>query len=84
MGIGPARRLLTPALVEAARANCLIVHPYTVNDEGEMRALLALGVDGMFTDDPDRLSAVVGLRGTGSRTGVEPGAGGGRGRCGRR
>ncbi len=32
---------------------------FTINDEEEMRALLALGLEGIQTDRPDRLSAVV-------------------------
>jgi hypothetical protein len=32
------------------------VHPYTVNEPNEMAALLAIGVDGMFTNFPDRLT----------------------------
>lgn len=59
VGIGPARSAVTAALVEAAHAGCLAVHPYTVNDAAEMRALLGLGVDGMFTDFPDRLTDVL-------------------------
>jgi glycerophosphoryl diester phosphodiesterase len=55
VGIGPALRLVDGALVESARAHCLEVHPYTVNDSGQMSRLTALGVSGMFTDVPDRL-----------------------------
>jgi glycerophosphoryl diester phosphodiesterase len=57
-GIGPSRRSVDAALMDAARTHSLAVHPYTVNDESEMRRLLALGVDGMFTDHPDRLLAL--------------------------
>ena len=57
-GIGPSRRSVDAALMDAARIHDLAVHPYTVNDEAEMLRLLALGVDGMFTDRPDRLLAL--------------------------
>jgi glycerophosphoryl diester phosphodiesterase len=36
------------------------VHVWTVDDEAEMRALLALGVDGIVTDRPDVLARVLG------------------------
>lgn len=36
------------------------VHVWTVDDEDEMRALLALGVDGIVTDRPDVLARVLG------------------------
>ncbi len=42
------------ALAEAAHARCLDVHLYTVNKTTEMQALVDLGVDGMFTNFPDR------------------------------
>jgi glycerophosphoryl diester phosphodiesterase len=54
-GIGPSRRHVNRTLVERAHANGLVIHPYTVNDEAEMRQLLSLGVDGMFTDRPGQL-----------------------------
>ena len=45
-------------LVAAAHARGLAVHTYTVNDEAEAERLLALGVDGLITDVPDRMIAV--------------------------
>ena len=60
VGIGPSKDDVDAALVAAARARCLAVHPYTVNERAEMARLVALGVDGMFTDFPRELREVVG------------------------
>jgi glycerophosphoryl diester phosphodiesterase len=59
VGIGPSRRVVDAQMVEAAHEAGLAVHPYTVNDPDMMRALLALGVDGMFTDRPALLRNVL-------------------------
>jgi len=59
VGIGPSKTDVDEALVEAAHARCLDIHPYTVNEAPEMEQLIALGVDGMFTNFPDRLEAVL-------------------------
>lgn len=60
VGIGPSKNDVDAALVEAAHARCLDIHPYTVNETPEMQKLVALGVDGMFTNFPDRLETVLG------------------------
>ncbi len=60
VGIGPYKRDVVAALVEAAHEYCLAVHPYTVNTVEEMEALISLGVDGMFTNNPDLLEGVLG------------------------
>jgi glycerophosphoryl diester phosphodiesterase len=60
VGIGPSKTDVDAALVEAAHAFCLDVHPYTVNETAEMEALIALGVDGMFSNFPDRLEELLG------------------------
>jgi glycerophosphoryl diester phosphodiesterase len=60
VGIGPSKTDVDAALVEAAHALCLDVHPYTVNETAEMEALIAVGVDGMFTNFPDRLEELLG------------------------
>jgi glycerophosphoryl diester phosphodiesterase len=52
--------VLTGSFVEAAHRRNLEVHAWTVNDAEAMRRLLALGVDGIMTDYPDRLMALVG------------------------
>jgi glycerophosphoryl diester phosphodiesterase len=59
VGVGPNRALVDATFMEAARARGLVVHPWTVNDAGEMDRLLELGVDGIFSDFPDLLRARV-------------------------
>ncbi|HZO81811.1 MAG TPA: glycerophosphodiester phosphodiesterase [Candidatus Binataceae bacterium] len=52
-------RLVTPQSVAAAHRMGVEVHVWTVNELAEMRALLALGVDGILTDYPARLAALL-------------------------
>jgi glycerophosphoryl diester phosphodiesterase len=70
VGIGPSKTDVDGPLVAAAHARCLDVHPYTVNEKQEMRALISLGVDGMFTNFPDRLDEVLGKKAAGGTTGA--------------
>jgi glycerophosphoryl diester phosphodiesterase len=56
------RPLVTRAFVEHAHAHGLFVHVWTIDEPDEMRALLALGVDGIVSDFPGRLAAVIGER----------------------
>jgi glycerophosphoryl diester phosphodiesterase len=51
----PNAQDLTPALLQQAHDLGLRVIPWTVNEEGEMRCLIEMGVDGLITDHPDRL-----------------------------
>ena len=67
VGVGPYKGDVDTQLVEAAHARCLHVHPYTVNEEHEMKTLIALGVDGMFTNFPDRLADAPGQGATDSK-----------------
>jgi glycerophosphoryl diester phosphodiesterase len=60
VGIGPYKKDVDAALVEAAHEHCLAVHPYTVNTVEEMEDLISVGVDGMFTNNPDLLEGVLG------------------------
>jgi glycerophosphoryl diester phosphodiesterase len=55
VGIGPDESDVTAALVTAAHEQCLHVHPYTVDDVANLRRLMTLGVDGIFTNVPDVL-----------------------------
>lgn len=55
IGIGPSAGQVNADLVQRAQALGLMVHPYTVNDPEAQAVLLALCVDGMFTDVPDVL-----------------------------
>lgn len=52
-------RLLSPGLIDTAHAAGIEVHVWTVNDEPDMRRLLALGVDGIVTDRADLALRVI-------------------------
>lgn len=55
----PEHELVDAALVRACHARGMRIVPWTVNDRARMEALVALGVDGVITDDP-RLAAGLG------------------------
>ncbi len=59
--VNPEAGLVTAALVEEAHAAGLAVYPFTVDDEALMRRFLDWGVDGLFTNVPDRFRALVPL-----------------------
>ena len=75
VGIGPSKDDVDAGLIAAAHERCLDVHPYTVNETAEMQRLIATGVDGMFTNFPDRLDAVLGKGAAGGKTGARLAAG---------
>jgi glycerophosphoryl diester phosphodiesterase len=50
---------VTAERLAEAHALGLRVYPWTVNDPAEMQRLIALGVDGITTDRPDLLRAVI-------------------------
>jgi glycerophosphoryl diester phosphodiesterase len=57
--INPWLGLATRELLASAHAEGLAVYVFTANREEDMRRLLELGVDGLFTDYPDRLRALL-------------------------
>lgn len=52
--------LITPEVVDKARHAGLQVVAWTINEEEQMRRLIAIPVDGMITDYPDRLLKILG------------------------
>ena len=50
--------LATPQLIQAAHACKMSVHFWTINSADEMRHLLAIGADGIMSDDPELLVQV--------------------------
>ena len=60
--INPEIRLVTKELVEQAHAEGLRVYPYTANETKEMERLLDCGVDGIITNHPARLHAILNRR----------------------
>ncbi len=63
VGLGPSfGSSINANWVNTAHANCLDVHPYTINDVPTMQAALNAGVDGMFTNFGDRLIGLLGDR----------------------
>ena len=57
-GLHPHFELVDELFVARCREARLAVRPWTVDDEAEMRRLMALGVDGIVTNAPDRLRLV--------------------------
>ena len=55
-GIGPrfASESTNKTLVDEAHARGLLVHPYTVNSNADIQKAIDYGVDGFFTNYPDR------------------------------
>jgi len=53
-------RVVTPAVIRAAHAKGVPVHAWTIDDRAQIDALLALGVDGIIGDRPDRALRAVG------------------------
>jgi glycerophosphoryl diester phosphodiesterase len=62
----------TQAMVDEAHAAGMKVVPWTVNDIATMDRLLALGVDGLITDYPDRLRDLLDVRGFALPRSYEP------------
>lgn len=56
VAIHPRRSIVTPRLIASAHQAKLRVHVWTVNRPADMAHLLELGIDGIFTDFPDRCS----------------------------
>lgn len=53
--LNPERSLASRELLEAAHEEGMAVYVYTVDDRDEMRRLIDLGVDGLFTNHPRRM-----------------------------
>ncbi|MBE0410562.1 MAG: glycerophosphodiester phosphodiesterase [Anaerolineales bacterium] len=51
--------LLTQGFVNAAQRHGLAVQPWTINELEDMQRILALGVDAINTDNPDRLLGLI-------------------------
>lgn len=71
VGIGPAYGSVDAALADAAHERCLAVHPYTVNAEKDMYALIDAGVDGMFTNFSGQLDRLLGGSAAKGRRGAD-------------
>jgi len=55
----PSTKIVTRELVEAAHGSDLLVAAWTANQPEGMRSMMATGVDGIMTDFPDRLRALI-------------------------
>jgi glycerophosphoryl diester phosphodiesterase len=58
--VNPELPLVDAAFVERAHGEGLAVYVFTVDPREEMERLLALGVDGLFTNVPDRMRGLLG------------------------
>ncbi len=56
------RPLVTPELLAFAKRQGIAIHVWTINDTETMKRLLDMGVDGLVTDHPERMAALLGRR----------------------
>ncbi|RDU37746.1 glycerophosphodiester phosphodiesterase [Neobacillus piezotolerans] len=61
-GIGPNFEMISEDYVKKAHEAGLAVHPYTIDSEQEMKKALEFGVDGAFTNYPNRLAVLLGRK----------------------
>ncbi|HFK1449774.1 MULTISPECIES: glycerophosphodiester phosphodiesterase [Bacillus cereus group] len=59
IGLGMNYKYIDSAYVKKIKKQGLEVHPFTVDNEADMKKLLLWGVDGMFTNYPDRLHSLL-------------------------
>jgi glycerophosphoryl diester phosphodiesterase len=59
VGIGMHFTAISPGYVKKVRDSGLLIYPYTVNEEADMEMLLEWGVNGMFTNYPDRFNKIL-------------------------
>ncbi|MFA2809401.1 glycerophosphodiester phosphodiesterase [Bacillus mycoides] len=62
IGLGMNYKYIDAAYVKKIKNYGLEIHPFTVNNEKDMKKLLSWGIDGMFTNYPDRLHSVLDLK----------------------
>jgi glycerophosphoryl diester phosphodiesterase len=55
----PRNGMVTASFMEEAHGKSMEVNPFYADEEGEMRRLISLGVDGILTNYPDRLIDLV-------------------------
>lgn len=52
-------QVVTPKLIKAAHEQGIEVHVWIINDTNDMKKLIGMGIDGIITDFPDRLSSIL-------------------------
>ena len=57
---GGGFHVVTPHFIGGAHGRGMKVHVWTVNESADMERLMDMGVDGLFTDYPDRLLKLLG------------------------
>ncbi|PFH73532.1 glycerophosphodiester phosphodiesterase [Bacillus cereus] len=62
IGLGMNYKYIDAVYAKKIKKHGLEVHPFTVDNEKDMEKLLKWGVDGMFTNYPDRLHSVLDLK----------------------
>lgn len=59
IGLGMNYKYIDSTYVKRIKKHGLEVHPFTVDNETDMKKLILWGVDGMFTNYPDRLHSLL-------------------------